>query len=363
MTLRPPLYVANGAAGVTAPQDARLAMAGLLTGAPGILTGTGAAVTGSTSGPNMQYIVPAEVFATVRGVLASDGLYLLANDGNVTVSSGTPAPGSGTRWDLIWVRALNANDGFGDANSTPVFGVTVGTSGGSPTKPYASVPAGAHVLCESLVGTSIANASLATLTQVAGNVGVRGVILPVTGGGSPFSSTYPAAPFVGQVVYDQTLNQAMLYDGTGWERLPGALVATTSGAVGVSSSGATEGIGSSGGVFISAVPLLASRTYVVEWQGRLSASAAAGALVARLRVATGAVTSASTLIGGTQVIVSAPTGASAFDVTFRSQPWQPASSATWNIALTAAQASGASNCQAGAGAVMPGGGRLSIFAA
>lgn len=166
MALRHPLFVSGASGGVTSPQDARLALASLLSGV-GILTG--GTVTGSTSGPNMIYSVAAGSFVTARGVASTDGLYVVANDGPVTVDSGSPAPSSGTRWDLIWVRCLNAFDGgFGDANSTPVFGVTVGTAGATPTKPYSSVPAGALVLAESNVGTNIASASLATISMVAG---------------------------------------------------------------------------------------------------------------------------------------------------------------------------------------------------
>lgn len=211
MTARPGLFIANGSAGVSAPQDTRLALAGLLAGEPGVVAGTGGAVTGSSSGPNMQYIVPASVFATVRGVLATDGSYLWANDGNITVNTATPAPGSGSRYDLIWARALNANDGFGDANSTPVLGFTVGTASGSPVKPYASVPAGAYVLAESLVGTSIANASLATITQVSTSVVAAGGVLPCAS-----SATYPAAPYEGQHVDDAALNALLRYDGAAW---------------------------------------------------------------------------------------------------------------------------------------------------
>lgn len=214
MTARPGLFIANGSAGVSAPQDTRLALAGLLAGEPGVLAGTGGAVTGSSSGPNMQYIVPASVFATVRGVLTTDGSYLWANDGNITVNTATPAPGSGTRYDLIWARALNANDGFGDANSTPVLGFTVGTASGSPVKPYASVPAGAYVLAESLVGTSIANASLATITQVSGSVVAAGGVLPVAN-----STVRDALPgkYAGQSVYRQDTGNVEVYNGTTWD--------------------------------------------------------------------------------------------------------------------------------------------------
>lgn len=170
MTARPGLFVDdNSGDGVAAPQDARLALASLLSG-PGIISGTQGNVTGSTTGPNMQYIVPAESFATQRGAtLAADGLYLWSNDGPVTVDSGAPAPSSGKRYDLIWARHKNAytSDGFSDSDSLPELGVTVGTAASTPTKPTASVPDGALILTESLVGTGIANASLATLTQVA----------------------------------------------------------------------------------------------------------------------------------------------------------------------------------------------------
>jgi len=59
------------------------------------------------------------------------------------------------------------------AASTPIAGVTVGTAGSTPTKPYASVPTGALVLAEASVGTSIANASLAVITNVAALTGAR----------------------------------------------------------------------------------------------------------------------------------------------------------------------------------------------
>lgn len=171
MTLRHALFVSGATQGVVSSQDARLALAGLLSG-PGVLPG-GGVVSGSTSGPNMKYTISAGVFVTARGAAAADGLYLFGNDGPYTVDSGAPAPASGTRYDLIWVRHKNAfaSDGFADTNSDPDFGVTVGTAGSTPTKPYASVPAGALVLAEASVGTNIANASLAVITQVVAGTG------------------------------------------------------------------------------------------------------------------------------------------------------------------------------------------------
>lgn len=209
MTLRNGLFVSGPAGGITQPQDARLTLAGLLSG-PGLLTGY--AVTGTTSGPNMQYSIAAGVAVTQRGTLAADGLYTLPNDGPLLANSGAPAPSSGKRWDLIWVRHKNGFDGgFTDTDSNPDWGVVVGTSGSTPTKPYSSVPAGALVIAESDVGTSIANASLATITQVAAPVVAQGGILPVAN-----SALYPAAPIPGEAVFDIALKQVLVWDGASW---------------------------------------------------------------------------------------------------------------------------------------------------
>lgn len=216
MTLRPGLFVSGAAGGVTQPQDARLALAQLLSGV-GVLSG--GVVSGSTSGPNMKYTIAAGGFVTARGVAATDGLYEFANDGPVTVDSGNfpnggPAPISGSRWDLIWVRAKNAygSDGFGDGDSLPEFGVTCSSSGSSPTKPYSSVPGGALVLAEANVGTNIANASLATITMVAAASGGR----PPKAANS---TRYPASPLVGDIVDDATLGGLLRWNGTAWDRV------------------------------------------------------------------------------------------------------------------------------------------------
>lgn len=219
MTARHGIFVSGASAGVTAPAEARLALQGLLTG-PGILTGC--AVAGSSSGPNMQYTVAAGVLATSRNFAAgvagstADGLYLWANDGSVTVTSATPAPGSGTRYDLIYALHPNAftSDGFGDATSNPTFAVQVGTAGSTPVKPYASLPAGAMVLAESHVGTSIANASLATIVTVVPNTASAGGVLPCTS-----SATYPASPYEGMAIYDQALNGELTYNGSSWDKV------------------------------------------------------------------------------------------------------------------------------------------------
>lgn len=203
MAVRHGLFVANGSTGVTAPQDARLALASLLYG-PGVLSGL--AVTGSTAGPNMRYVVAAGSVATQRGALATDGLYLWGNDGAVTVDSGAPAPAAGSRYDVIYALHRNANDGFGDANSDPIIGVVVGTAGSTPTVP--AVPPGALAFATARVGTNIANASLATITNSA-RVGPRSTAAIALGGsiaGPMFNATW---------VYQSAWDLGTLYSAGG----------------------------------------------------------------------------------------------------------------------------------------------------
>jgi hypothetical protein len=207
MTLHHGLFVAGASGGVTSAKDARLALAALLSGA-GVISG--GAVSGNSSGPNMKYDLAAGQFVTARGAAATDGLYVFANDGTITVDSATPAPVSGTRWDLIWVRHKNAIDGFADDASDPILGVTVGTSGSSPTKPYGSVPAGALVLAEAQVHTGDTDATHATITQVAPAAGGR--LAKASG-----STRYPTSPAVGDYVDDASLG-LLRWDGAAWQK-------------------------------------------------------------------------------------------------------------------------------------------------
>lgn len=235
MAARHGLLVANGSTGVTAPQDGRLALAGLLSAfgagpldaTAGIIWGPGNPfnVTGSSSGPTMKYVAAAGYVSTARGATggaagvsggtggASDGLVVWANDAPVTTDSGSAAPSSGTRWDLIWCRHKNSGDGFGDANSDPEFGVVVGTAGATPSKPYASVPAGALVLAEASVGTSIANASLAVITMVAPYKVARGCAVPVRN----VTERNALSKYDGLQCYRLDTNLLQITDGTNWE--------------------------------------------------------------------------------------------------------------------------------------------------
>lgn len=177
MTARAGLFVTEFSAalsrdiGKTDPDDARLALSSLLQDptVPGIVydpIGGNLAVTGRTGGPNMVYRVAAGHPATLR--TPGTGLHLWSNDGDVDVDSAAPAPASGSRVDLIYAWGRDGSTGGPDTDSTPQFGVTVGSAAPSnPTKPYASVPDGALVLAESVVAAGNADAAAAVITMVA----------------------------------------------------------------------------------------------------------------------------------------------------------------------------------------------------
>lgn len=172
------LFVRKDATAGTGPQDARLALAGLMTSAgdlavvPGILSGC--VVEGTAT---MEYSVGAGHYVTTRG--ASDGGVAGSVDGVTLTGAVAAAPASGSRYDLIWVRQNDVD--AGDANSQAVVGVTSGSSSGSPSKPYGSVPVGALVLAEARVyatATATLDANV-TITRVAPGVAARGGIIPV----------------------------------------------------------------------------------------------------------------------------------------------------------------------------------------
>lgn len=219
MTARDGLFVVGAAgAGQTSPTEARLAAAGLLApGAggidfrPGALYGPGNPL-GVTGTGSMTYSVAAGHFAASRGT--SLGVYLACNDAAATVSTGA-APGSGSRYDLIWIRQPDAEQG--DADSVAVIGVTQGTSSGSPTKPYGSVPAGALVLAESLVAsgaTSTNDVAHVTITQVAAWTAARGALVPVRSQTERDALTL----FESLTVWRLDVHALETYTGTAWVR-------------------------------------------------------------------------------------------------------------------------------------------------
>lgn len=225
MAAKDPLFVVGAAgAGQTSPTEARLALGGLVApgsggvavragvfrgpGNPGLVTGTG----------SMAYSVAAGQFAAQRSA-ATLGAYLGANDGSTTVAT-TAAPGTvgQSRWDLIWIRFPDAEQG--DANSAATFGVTQGTASGSPSKPTGSVPDGALILAEALVPQGTTQTSSLTITQVAPWTVAAGATVPVRSQTERDAIT----SYAGARAFRIDTGRTEEHDGSGWRVVtdPGA---------------------------------------------------------------------------------------------------------------------------------------------
>lgn len=180
--------------------EARKSLAGLLVPSSvlgarqGILAGPGdpLRVTGTAS---WQYSVNAGPVTTSRS--DSDGSMLFGNDGTALTPAVSAAPGSGSRYDLIYIRHLDPDQGEGDPSV--VIGVVEGVASGSPVKP--AVPAGAFILAESLMaaGATSTNHANVTITQVAPKTVARGGILPVA-----TSADLPATGYEGMRAVETT---------------------------------------------------------------------------------------------------------------------------------------------------------------
>lgn len=163
---------------VTTPLDARLMNMAQIVGnsdgspRPGVLDGDGRAIV--TALATMNVAVAAADFVTTKGT--ADGVAIFTNDGTVNVAIGA-APASNSRIDVIWVKHNDSTTG--DANSTPVFGVTAGTAAASPTKP--AIPTGALELATLRVyaGTTAANGGSNTLTNTYQMTASRGGMVVV----------------------------------------------------------------------------------------------------------------------------------------------------------------------------------------
>lgn len=163
--------VRKGMAGLFAPSSLTGSLDGILPAPGSPLTVTGTA--GWTYNVNGGHV------ATSRS--DSDGTVLFGNDGTTATAAVSAAPGSGSRWDLIYIRHQDIDAGGGETSEAGI-GVVQGVSGGSPVKPTASLPAGAVVIAEAQVfagATSTSHANV-TITQVLGNTVARGGVLPVT---------------------------------------------------------------------------------------------------------------------------------------------------------------------------------------
>lgn len=162
---------------VTTPLDARLMdMATIVCNADGtprtgVLGNANASIVSTTGTMNVN--VAAAEFAVSKG--KADGVAIFTNDGTVAVAI-PAAPGSNSRIDVIWVRHQDSTTG--DADSTPIFGVTSGAAAASPVKP-GPLPTGAEELATLRVysGTVATNGGLNVLTNTYRMTAARGGVV------------------------------------------------------------------------------------------------------------------------------------------------------------------------------------------
>lgn len=178
------------------------------------------------------------VVATRRGTDAFSLVYgtaLLANDSLTPTAwtlSGPPA--SGSRIDLLWMRATDPLEGEAtttlegetDPRAVPLFGITEGVAGVTPARP--ALPAGAVEIAEVTTPAGAASISSSTIRHTFRYAAPAGGPLIVRN-----ASELPAVVMPGEVV--TTLDGAdYLGTATGWEEV-------SAGRVLVDASSAYEG--------------------------------------------------------------------------------------------------------------------------
>lgn len=208
----------DGSSNGTTPKGARHALGGfllqagdaLLNARKGVLMDNGSAnvVTGHT---DMSFNIRAAVF--VGQSSTAQGPWVGANDATVNVVT-DPAPGSNSRYDVIWVRQhLVAGDGGADSDVILEFGVEKGVVAASPAVP--ATPTGAVKLAEALVTAGMTATNTATITQKFDWTVARGGVLPIFTAAQLASLT----PHTGQVIYDNTEGVVKVWEGAAWAQL------------------------------------------------------------------------------------------------------------------------------------------------
>ncbi|MBQ1444122.1 MAG: hypothetical protein IIZ13_09780 [Renibacterium sp.] len=165
----------------TDPRSARKAMSGLVAGNADGVPRSGIfpqkdvlIVIGSQAG--MVYRVKPFEGALIRDAAGSDGVVLYANDALTDVPT-SPAPSTGSRWDLVYVQYPESTSD--STSSKPVLGVVQGTASGTPSKPSAALPANSYLLAESLVSAGNSTTVDTSINQVWRYTVPRGVPIPV----------------------------------------------------------------------------------------------------------------------------------------------------------------------------------------
>ncbi|MEJ1195085.1 hypothetical protein [Pseudarthrobacter sp. CCNWLW207] len=152
---------------------------------------------------------------------AGEGVYTPTLTGTTNVATDA-APGSNSRWDLIYVK--QNDQAKGDADNEAVIDVVKGTAAASPTKPTGSLPAGAYVIAEARIfaGTTGTSDGSNTVTQVWRHTAARGARITIRNATERAEIT---APTKGQEILRTDMNQVSAFgtverwNGTGWDHL------------------------------------------------------------------------------------------------------------------------------------------------
>lgn len=222
MTAYKGLGTYGNAAGVVTPLDHKLSNAGQFakTGSQTIRTGLlwGGVSNIVTGTAGMSYSVAPYQCVTQRSGAA--GAVPGGNDGTVSVAT-TAAPGSNSRWDVIyhWHREYSL-DGV---DSNPVIGVVQGSPAASPTVPSLAAFPGAIELARILVPTGVtATNSGATITQSAPFTAMAGGVIPFRNSAEQAAGTY----LEGQLGWLIDTDQISYYSGSAWVPFLKPLVCT-----------------------------------------------------------------------------------------------------------------------------------------
>jgi hypothetical protein len=152
---------------------------------------------------------------------AGEGVYTPTLTGTTNVATDA-APGTNSRWDLIYVK--QNDQAKGDADNAAVVGVQKGAAAASPVKPTADLPAGAYVIAEARIfaGTTGTSGGSNTIAQVWRHTAARGAPITIRNATERAEIT---APSKGQVIVRSDLTQASgfgtieRWNGTSWDHL------------------------------------------------------------------------------------------------------------------------------------------------
>jgi hypothetical protein len=272
MTIHRGLYVRQTGTAPTAvgttPTQARITEGALvaqaLSGQPktGVIAGTTTGIVAGTTGMNYSISKMGAIINRAN----DEGVYEIASTGFTTVAT-TAAPGSNSRWDLVYVKQNDPDKG--DADNDPVFGVVQGTVAASPTKPYsdAAVAAGsgALVLAEIQVMAGTVNTSSLTVTNVYTYSGFRGGFVRVA---NETDRNLLDSVAVGNAVQRMDVNGACI------EYADSSASRWNSGALGVvrrvsrTVDGTSVGAGPTVDQVISSFTFKAGRKYLITWSGQ-----------------------------------------------------------------------------------------------